>query len=162
MGTVGELARRGVRQESILDARADDRLNAALENLSRNGDEEDFESHYDLGIAFREMGLLDEAIGCFQKASRGEPQRVRASEAMGQCFIDKSEPGVAMTVLERLARDSNMNDAQLVGVLYLLGSASESLGRPGDAASYYQRVIAVQIGFRDAGERLSALAQTSP
>ncbi len=137
-------------------------LDKFKEGISRNVDEADFESHYDLGIAFREMGLLDEAIGCFQKASRGEAQRVRASEAMGQCFIDKSEPAVAMTVLERLTRDSNMNDAQLVGVLYLLGSASESLGRPADAASYYQRVIAVHIGFRDAGERLSALAQTSP
>ena len=39
--------------------------------ISRNVDEEDFESHYDLGIAFAEMGLLDEAIGSFQKASRG-------------------------------------------------------------------------------------------
>lgn len=137
-------------------------LDKFKEGISRNVDEADFESHYDLGIAFREMGLLDEAIGCFQKASRGEAQQVRASEAMGQCFIDKSEPGVAMTVLERLAGDSRMSDSQLVGVLYLLGSASESLGRPADAASYYQRVIAVHIGFRDAGERLSALAQTSP
>ena len=137
-------------------------LDKFKEGISRNVDEADFESHYDLGIAFREMGLLDEAIGCFQKASRGEAQRVRSSEAMGQCFIDKNEPGVAMTVLERLTGDSKMNDSQLVGVLYLLGSASESLGRPADAAAYYQRVIAVHIGFRDAGERLAALAQTSP
>jgi tetratricopeptide (TPR) repeat protein len=129
--------------------------------ISKNVDEEDFESHYDLGIAFREMGLLDEAIGSFQKASRGAGQRVRASEAIGQCFMDKGEAGVTITVLERLVRDPQLSDAQLVGVLYLLGRASESLSRYEQASAYYQRVLAVQIGFRDAADRLSSLAQAS-
>lgn len=129
--------------------------------ISRNVDEEDFESHYDLGIAFREMGLLDEAIGSFQKASRGPDQLVRASEAIGQCFMDKGEAGVTMTVLERLVKEQGLGDNQLVGVLYLLGRAAESLSRFPEAASYYQRVLAVQIGFRDASDRLSSLAQAS-
>ena len=129
--------------------------------ISRNVDEEDYESHYDLGIAFREMGLLDEAIGSFQKAARGHDQLVRASEAIGQCFMDKGEAGVTVTVLQRLLRKEGLPDSQLVGVLYLLGRAAESLGREEEAASYYQRVLAVQIGFRDAADRLSSLAQAS-
>ncbi len=132
-------------------------LDKFKEGISRNVDEEDFESHYDLGIAFREMGLLDEAIGSFQKALRGSNQRVRAAEAIGQCFMDKGEAGVTVTVLERLVREPDMSDAQLVGVLYLLGRAAESLGRADDAAGYFQRVLAVQIGFRDTANRLSAL-----
>jgi tetratricopeptide (TPR) repeat protein len=129
--------------------------------ISRNVDEEDFESHYDLGIAFREMGLLDEAIGSFQKAARGPDQLVRASEAIGQCFMDKGEAGVTITVLERLLLTPGLSDSQLVGVLYLLGRAAESLSREAEAAGYYQRVLAVQIGFRDAATRLSSLAQAS-
>jgi tetratricopeptide (TPR) repeat protein len=129
--------------------------------ISRNVDEEDYESHYDLGIAFREMGLLDEAIGSFQKASRGHHQLVRSSEAIGQCFMDKGEAGVTITVLKRLVQNEGLPDSQLVGVLYLLGRAAESLGREEEAASYYQRVLAVQIGFRDAADRLSSLAQAS-
>ncbi|MGK2961143.1 MAG: tetratricopeptide repeat protein [Gemmatimonadaceae bacterium] len=125
--------------------------------VSRNVEDADFESHYDLGIAFREMGLLDEAIGSFQKASRGPEQRVRASEAIGQCFMDKGEAGVTIKVLERLVHDPAMSDSQLVGVLYLLGRASEGLGRGAEAAGYFQRVLAVQIGFRDTASRLSAL-----
>jgi hypothetical protein len=46
-------------------------------------------------------------------------------------------------------------------VLYLLGRAAESLGRNADAAGFYQRVLAVHIGFRDAGERLKALTATA-
>jgi tetratricopeptide (TPR) repeat protein len=133
-------------------------LDKFKEGISKNVDEEDFESHYDLGIAFREMGLLDEAIGSFQKALRGERQRVRAAEAIGQCFMDKGEAGVTMTVLERLVREPGMSDARLVGVLYLLGRSAESLGRADEAAAYFQRVLAVQIGFRDTAHRLSALA----
>jgi lipopolysaccharide biosynthesis regulator YciM len=125
--------------------------------ISRNVDEEDFESHYDLGIAFAEMGLMDEAIGSFQKAQRGPDQRVRASEAIGQCFMDKGDSAVAMAVLNKLLHEPGMTDSRLVGVLYLLGRAAESLGRSADAAGFYQRVLAVHIGFRDAGERLSAL-----
>jgi tetratricopeptide (TPR) repeat protein len=136
-------------------------LDKFKEGISRNVDEEDFESHYDLGIAFREMGLLDEAIGSFQKASRGPDQLVRASEAIGQCFMDKGEAGVTITVLERLVRTQGLSDSQLVGVLYLLGRAAESLSREDEAAGYYQRVLAVQIGFRDAAARLTSLAQAS-
>jgi tetratricopeptide (TPR) repeat protein len=136
-------------------------LDKFKEGISRNVDEEDFESHYDLGIAFREMGLLDEAIGSFQKAARGPDQLVRASEAIGQCFMDKGEAGVTITVLERVVRTHGLSDGQLVGVLYLLGRAAESLSREAEAASYYQRVLAVQIGFRDAATRLSSLAQAS-
>ncbi len=39
--------------------------------LGEMGDEdEDLETHYNLGIAYREMGLLDEAIGEFQKVAK--------------------------------------------------------------------------------------------
>ena len=148
-------------EEPVNDEQKDfgEMLDKFKAGISRNVDEEDFESHYDLGIAFREMGLLDEAIGSFQKASRGKDQRVRASEAIGQCFMDKGEAGVTMTVLERLVNQSDLSDSRLVGVLYLLGRAAESLGRSADAAVYFQRVLAVQIGFRDAADRLTSLAQ---
>jgi hypothetical protein len=54
-----------------------------------------------------------------------------------------------------------MDDQQLVGVLYLLGTATEALGRADDAIGYYQRVFAVDIEFRDVGERLNALERTA-
>jgi hypothetical protein len=75
--------------------------------------------------------------------------------------MDKGEAGVTITVLERVIRTPGMSDAQLVGVLYLLGRAQESLSREAEAAAYYQRVLAVQIGFRDAANRLTSLAQAS-
>ena len=78
--------------------------------VAANVDDEDFDSHYDLGVAYREMGLIDEAIFEFQKALRGATQRIRAYEALGQCFIDRSEFDVAITVLGRALREPGMED----------------------------------------------------
>ena len=125
--------------------------------VARNVDESDFESHYDLGVAYKEMGLLDEAITEFQKALRGNDQRVRTYEALGQCFTEKGQYQIALTLLARALNDRTASDDTLVGVLYLLGIASEALGRWPDAQRFYERVFAVDIQFRDVAERLAAI-----
>ena len=145
------------------DEQADfrDMLKRFKRGIAENVDEEDHQSHYDLGVAFKEMGLLDEAIGEFQKALRGSDQRVRTYEALGQCFMERSQFDVAVTILERAVADGKVGDEQLVGVLYLLGYASEALDRYEDALTYYQRVFAVDIQFRDVAERIRALERVA-
>jgi tetratricopeptide (TPR) repeat protein len=125
--------------------------------VAENVEEEDYDSHYDLGVAYKEMGLVDEAIAEFQKALRGTAQQVRAYEALGQCFIEKSQFPIAAALLSRALVLDGIDDNRLVGVLYLLGFASEALGKAGDALTYYRRVFAVDIEFRDIGDRLMAM-----
>jgi tetratricopeptide (TPR) repeat protein len=127
------------------------------QGVTSNVDDTDHESHYDLGVAYKEMGLLDEAISEFQKALRGTEQRVRTYEALGQCFVEKRQYQIAMTILHRALNDAGASDDTLVGVLYLLGYASESLQKWEDAVGYYERVFTVDIQFRDVGDRLSAV-----
>jgi tetratricopeptide (TPR) repeat protein len=127
------------------------------QGIADNVDDEDYESHYDLGIAYKEMGLMDEAVAEFQKALRGTSNRVRSYEALGQCFVEKEQYQVAASVLSRAIALGEGDDHHLVGVLYLLGRATEALGRHGDALDYYQRVFAVDIEFRDVAERISAI-----
>ena len=132
-------------------------LSKFKEGVAANVDETDHESHYDLGVAYKEMGLLDEAISEFQKALRGSENRVRTYEALGQCFVEKRQYQIALTILSRALGDKSCPDDVLVGVLYLLGYASESLGRWQDAQRFYERVCAVDIQFRDVGDRLAAV-----
>ena len=134
-----------------------DMLTKFKQGVTSNVDDTDHESHYDLGVAYKEMGLLDEAISEFQKALRGTEQRVRTYEALGQCFVEKRQYQIAMTILLRALNDAEASDDTLVGVLYLLGYASESLQKWEDAVGYYERVFTVDIQFRDVGERLSAV-----
>ena len=139
------------------DADFQDMLRKFKQGIAQNVEEEDHESHYDLGVAYKEMGLLDEAIAEFQKALRGTNLRVRTYEALGQCFLEKGQLPVALTILQRALVEPGVGDDQLVGVLYLLGYVSEGLKKPTDAKSFYERVFAVDIQFRDIGDRLNAV-----
>ncbi len=138
-----------------------DMLEKFKAGVAANVDDEDFDSHYDLGVAYREMGLIDEAVAAFQKALRGATQRLRAYEALGQCFIDRADHDAAITVLGRALREPGMEDEDLIGVLYLLGFASEGNRKPRDAAAYYQRVFAIDIDFRDVSKRLKQMAKAA-
>jgi tetratricopeptide (TPR) repeat protein len=145
------------------EAQADfaDMLERFKEGVAANLDEGDFQSHYDLGIAYREMGLLDEAIAEFQKALRSTDDRVKTYEALGQCFIEKQHYPIAITLLARALNDGRNGDETLIGVLYMLGSACEAVGRHAEARGYYERVYAVDIRFRDVNDRLAAVAQVA-
>ena len=134
-----------------------DMLKKFKQGVAENVEEEDYQSHYDLGVAYKEMGLVDEAIAEFQKALRGPANRVRTYEAIGQCFIEKNQNQMAATILGRALNEKDIGDEQLVGVLYLLGRANEALGKTEEAVQYYQRVFIVDISFQDVADRLNAL-----
>ena len=138
-----------------------DMLEKFKAGVAANVDDEDFDSHYDLGVAYREMGLIDEAIAEFQKALRGATNRIRAYEALGQCFIDGHQYDVAISILGRALREPGMEDEDLIGVLYLLGYASEEGRKPRDAAAYYHRVFAIDIDFRDVSKRLKQMGKAA-
>jgi tetratricopeptide (TPR) repeat protein len=134
-----------------------DMLKKFKQGVAENVEAEDYQSHYDLGVAFKEMGLVDEAIAEFQKALRGPANRTRTYEAIGNCFIEKGQPAMAATILGRALAEKGMSDDQLVGVLYLLGRANEATGKTEEAMAMYQRVFVVDIQFQDVADRLSAL-----
>ena len=138
-----------------------DMLRAFKQGVAQNVEDEDHQAHYDLGVAYKEMGLVDEAIAEFQKALRGPNDRVRAYESLGQCFLEKSQFQVAATLLSRALVEPRQTDEQLVGVLYLLGYCNEALQQWGEALVYYQRVFAVDIEFRDVSDRISALERVA-
>src|SRR6059058_567595 len=129
------------------------------QGIDENIDEADFQSHYDLGVAFKEMGLLDEAIAELQKALRAPDGKLRSSEALGVCFLDKGAYVVAESILRRALDLPASGDQERLGVLYWLGRALEEQGKRVEARDLYGRVFAVDIRFRDVRERAKALAK---
>ena len=75
------------------------------QGVAENVDAEDYQSHYDLAIAFKEMGLLDEAIAEFQKALGSPTNRLPTYEALGQCFLEKKQSKMASSILARALND---------------------------------------------------------
>jgi tetratricopeptide (TPR) repeat protein len=136
-----------------------DMLARFKQGIDENIDEADFQSHYDLGVAFKEMGLLDEAIAEFQKALRAPDGKLRTSEMLGVCFFEKGAYGVAESILRRGLDLPASGDQERLGVLYWLGRALEQQGKKADARDLYGRVFAVDIRFLDAERRVKALAK---
>ena len=137
----------------------DDMLSQFKKGIEANIDEADAPAHYDLGVAFKEMGLLDEAIGEFQKSLRSLETRLRSAEALGQCFFEKGQFQVAATVMRRAVDADAAGEQEKIGLLYWLGRCEEEQSKAAEALGYYQRVFAVDINFQDVGDRVSTLAK---
>ncbi|MGH7499460.1 MAG: tetratricopeptide repeat protein, partial [Gemmatimonadales bacterium] len=126
--------------------------------IDANLEVDDFQAHYDLGVAFKEMGLLDEAIAEFQKALRAPDGRLRTSEALGVAFFDKGQFTVSEAVLRGAVDTVAEGDDAKIGVLYWLGRACEAQGKDDKAIASYERAMAVDIRFMDLGDRVQRLS----
>jgi len=127
--------------------------------IGENLGEEDYQAHYDLGVAFKEMGLLDDAIAEFQKAIRGADVRLKTHEALGLCFYEKGQYSVCEAILRRALDLVAPGDEERVGILYWLGRALEAQEQLPEALSLYRRVFAVSIRFEDVGTRVRTLGR---
>jgi len=125
--------------------------------IEQNLETDDYQAHYDLGVAFKEMGLLDEAIAEFQKALRAPEGRLRTSEALGMAFFEKGQYAVSETVLRRAVETDDGGDEAKIGLIYWLGRALEAQGKGGEAITSYERAMAVDIQFMDLSDRIHRL-----
>jgi pilus assembly protein FimV len=126
-------------------------------------EDEDLETHYNLGTAFREMGLLDEAISEFQKVAkateRGKPFRyvMQCCTLLGLAFMEKGLPGIAAIWYERALLTPGIEPESILALRYDLGVAQESAGEPEAALKSYSQVYAMNIDYRDVADRIAAL-----
>ncbi len=127
------------------------------EKVSENIDVNDVMAHYDLGTAYMEMGLLDEAISEFQVVLRGASDHLATYEMLGQTFLQKKEPEAALRSLTRGLDAPCEIEEERVGIYYYIGLAHETIGDNETALEFYDRVFALDINFADVTERLRAL-----
>jgi len=125
--------------------------------------EEDPETHYNLGVAFREMGLLDEAIGELQKVcqavDRGHPfpQIMQTYTWLSQCFLDKGVPEAAIRWYEKALSLPNLDQETRTALHYELASSHEIAGNKPMALKHFTEVYGSNIDYRDVAERIKSL-----
>ena len=125
--------------------------------------DEDPETHYNLGIAFREMSLLDEAIGELQKAcqsfDRGHPfpQIMQTYTWLAQCFLDKGVPQAAIRWYDKALIAPGVDEETRTALHYELASAYEAAGDKTSALKHFMEVYGRNIDYRDVAERIKPL-----
>jgi tetratricopeptide (TPR) repeat protein len=125
-------------------------------------DNNDPETHFNLGIAFREMGLLDEAIGELQKvcrlAGRGlSPARTQQAYIwLATCFVEKSVPEASFKWFLR-AIEAAPDEESRTAVNYELASAYAAAGMKREALDRYMEVYGTNIDYRDVASRIREL-----
>jgi len=114
---------------------------------------EDADTHYDLGIAYKEMGLTLDAVTEFEQAqagSVGKPREVDCCASIAACRRELGDDEGAIDAYRAgLALPQAGPDATKA-MLFEIATCFESLNEPNQALAYYQKVASLDPKYRDA------------
>ncbi|MGZ5430264.1 MAG: hypothetical protein ACXWEX_02595, partial [Thermoanaerobaculia bacterium] len=119
---------------------------------------EDYETHYNLGIAYKEMSLTDEAISEFQRAAKSPQYAVECCSMLGLCFLEKGLPQLAIKWYRKGLESPGIREEDRMGLQYDLANLYADLGDRENAYRTFLEIYGSNASFRDVGERLKELA----
>jgi tetratricopeptide (TPR) repeat protein len=125
--------------------------------VAEHVNEEDYDTHFNLGLAYREMGLLDEAIGEFQLSAKSPDYLVESASMIGACFMEKGFPEQGVDWYARALAAPGLPIEMEQGLRYELGRAQEAAGNTAAALASFSEVLAINPAFRDVADRVSKL-----
>jgi tetratricopeptide (TPR) repeat protein len=124
---------------------------------------EDFETHYNMGTAYKEMDLVDEAIQEFQtsaglvKPGDGSSRFLQCCNMLGHCFVQKGMPEAAVSWFKKGLAAPGHSEDEYQALRYELASAYEQLGDFKQAREFYTEVYGVDVSYREVADKLSQL-----
>ena len=123
----------------------------------------DYETHYNLGIAYQEMGLLDESVEEFQKAAGiaapadGTPRYLQCCNMLGHCFLQKNLPQIAVMWFRRGLDAPDHTEDEYQALRYELGNAYQAAGEHDRALKTFMEVYGIDVSYRGVAVKLREL-----
>jgi len=118
---------------------------------------EDYDTRYNLGIAYKEMGLIDEAIAEFQLAAKDEARLLECASMLGICFLEKGMPKLAMKWFERGLKAPGRTEDEYAALRYDLATAHEAAGDVDRALALFTDLYGQDANFRDVATKVRDL-----
>jgi tetratricopeptide (TPR) repeat protein len=115
------------------------------------GDEE-YETHYNLGIAYKDMGLYEDAIREFESGARDPALAQDSFSLMAMCYVEQKEYDSAVKAIEQAFEASDENDR--TGLFYQLGEVREKQKLWSEAVEAYEQVQSSDPAFERIGEAI--------
>ena len=131
------------------------------EEITSDVEEDDFRSHYDLGMAYIEMALYNEAIRELQISARSEQLQLRGLEMIGHCFLMLENPRLAVKQLIRGLEIAMTTGGDNLGIHYNLGLAYEGLNEVEKAREHFEEVYIVDVTFREISQKMKQYSTVS-
>jgi tetratricopeptide (TPR) repeat protein len=130
--------------------------------IQANIGEKDFETHFDLGVAYKEMGLRTEAIGEFQISIKGGPRTVDSAILLAQCYLEDGLPKLAIEQLTHAIEMKQLNQDQMHSLKYELANLYEIQENHEDALNVLSDIYKENVNYRDVSKKISQIRQHTP
>jgi tetratricopeptide (TPR) repeat protein len=120
-------------------------------------EDSDADTHFDLGLAYKEMGLHDEAIKAFHKVLSSTRREVQSHMMIGLCHREQGNLSEAINQFKAGLYVDKITSAEKFGLYYEIGSCYEDLEDPQEALYYYEMVLKKERGYRDVVDRVATI-----
>ena len=164
----GELADMSVVKETVEDKEpelSEDVMEIFEEfkkGLESQVKEEDSETHYNLGIAYKEMGLINDAIKEFQLSRKDPKYFIPSMNMLAICYKEKGLYKLAIETLEDAIKGLDKSQEEYLAMRYELADAYEKDGDIASAFNLYTEIYGMDSGFRDVAQKIEALKKAPP
>lgn len=145
------------------DSELQSMLNELREDSDGIAELQDYETHYNLGLAYKDMDLLDEAIEQFQMAARQAQKedtvehQIQCCHMLGFCFKQKSMPKVAVMWFQRGLKMANSNEDECQALRFEIGLCYEEMGEIDRALDTFMEVYGIDVNYRSVGDKVRQL-----
>ncbi len=143
--------------EAITDPGLDEMFREFKKGVEKQLGAEDYDTRYNLGIAYKEMGLLDEAIAEFQLASKDQNRLLECCSMLGLCFMEKGMATIAIKWFEKGLSAPGRSEEEQLGLRYDLAQAHEAAGESERALELFMDIEGENNKFRDVREKVRGL-----
>lgn len=135
----------------------DELIDEFRRGVEKHIEKDDYATYYDLGVSFKEMGRLDEAISHLMKAAEGDKEKLKAYELLGRCYIEKGDFETAIFYLKKGLSLDGFNQNEYLGLRYNLAIAYEATGQLEEALKEYKIIESKDSQYFDVPERIKRL-----
>jgi tetratricopeptide (TPR) repeat protein len=122
----------------------------------------DADTHYDLGVAYKEMGLIEDAVAEFELARENPEREALAQTMIGHCYVQAGQQTEAINAYKRGLYAFRKSQNEELELYYSLGSTYLALSDPREALYYFQKVVKREPNFRDVQSRISSIESGEP
>jgi len=152
-----EMAAEKPAEEPVSPASVRDVFNAFKQGVSQSVSEEDWQTHFDLGVAYREMGLFDDAVQSFEIVGKSQTQRASALYQIGLCELAKGQLQKAREKFDEALHLPDLMGQEKISITYELADVLLRLNKTDEAKKLFKEVQKVDPEFREVTEKIKGL-----